>query len=302
MHQTLNENFIGTIDSVKKEGKFYHVKGWVVPLIFADSCGVSCDGFISITPEERPDIYKFYREEHINYLRCGFNIILEPKTETVNILVNGEITFTIRVEILESVLISNNLSSPEIIVVDNFYKDPDKVRDYALTQKFVSKKECLKGERTLKSFIPSWIKETFERHIGRPIKEFTGPSGIFQYFTAEDRIVHRIDEQEYAAVIYLSPGAPLTTGFSNFKSKITGLTHSAIPKDTQRFDSSVAEINQRSFKNNFYDRHNLESVDCVANIYNRLVIYNSKALHASTGYFGSDKENSQLTHVFFFNC
>ena len=128
MHLTLSKNFIGRIDSVTKEDKFHRIKGWVVPLIAADTCSIGCDGFVSITPEERKDVYEFYRKENINYLRSGFNILLEPKTDVTNIYVNDELVFEAKAEILESILLPNTKTKPELIVVDNFYDNVDAVR------------------------------------------------------------------------------------------------------------------------------------------------------------------------------
>jgi len=303
MHLTLSKNFIGRIDSVTKEDKFHRVKGWVVPLIAADTCSIGCDGFVSITPEERKDVYEFYRKENINYLRSGFNILLEPKTDVTNIYVNDELVFEAKAEILESILLPNTKTKPELIVVDNFYDNVDAVREYALKQEFVARKEYHKGKRTVKAFIPSWIQTTFESYLGRPIREFTGATGIFQYCTAEDQVVYHCDSQEYAAMIYLSPDAPLSTGTSTYRSKITGLMHSATRGDAAKFNTSIGELNSRNFNgNSFYDRHNLELVDSVANVYNRLVIFNAQALHSATSYYGTTKENARLFHLFFFNC
>jgi len=303
MHETLSKNFIGQIDSIKKTDKHYHIVGWVVPLITADSCYIGCEGFLSITPSERKDVYSYYKESHLNFLRSGFNIILDPKTEDVVIHVNGETVFKVQVEVMESVLQPNEYTKPELIVVDNFYKDVDAVRAYALKQEFVAKKDYHKGRRTIKSFIPHWIQGSFEKALSRPIREFTGATGVFQYCVAEDQVVYHYDMQEYAAMIYLSPDAPLNTGTSTYKSKHTGLMHAATEEDAQKFGKSVSEINAQSFNgNSFYDKTNMELVDSVANVYNRMVIFNARALHAATSYYGTTKENARLFHLFFFNC
>ena len=56
------------------------------------------------------------------------------------------------------------------------------------------------------------------------------------------------------------------------------------------------------FKNNFYDKTDLEVVDVVGNVYNRLVIWDAKLIHAASEYFGDQKENSRLFHMFFFDA
>ena len=52
---------------------------------------------------------------------------------------------------------------------------------------------------------------------------------------------------------------------------------------------------------NFLDGTAWEKTDEVANIYNRLVIWNAKLIHAASEYFGDKKENSRLFHMFFFD-
>ena len=44
-----------------------------------------------------------------------------------------------------------------------------------------------------------------------------------------------------------------------------------------------------------------ELVDKVGNVFNRLVLFNSKQYHASMDYFGANKENGRLYQVFFFS-
>jgi hypothetical protein len=42
-------------------------------------------------------------------------------------------------------------------------------------------------------------------------------------------------------------------------------------------------------------------VDQLGNVYNRLVIFNAAYLHSAVDYFGFNKENSRLWHMFFFD-
>ena len=98
-------------------------------------------------------------------------------------------------------------------------------------------------------------------------------------------------------MVYLTPDAPLQTGTTTYKSKITGAT---------RFDVAEGELFEKTFKGlsdglNFYDNSTWEPVDTVANVYNRLVMFDSKCLHAATGYFGDAIENARLFHLFFFD-
>ena len=52
---------------------------------------------------------------------------------------------------------------------------------------------------------------------------------------------------------------------------------------------------------NFYDKTSFEMVDNIANVYNRLVLFNSKNIHAAVNYFGDNIDNSRFFHLFFFD-
>jgi hypothetical protein len=43
-----------------------------------------------------------------------------------------------------------------------------------------------------------------------------------------------------------------------------------------------------------------ELADTVGNVFNRLVLFNSKRFHMSMDYFGDTKDNGRLFQVFFF--
>lgn len=302
-HRTLSNQFIGNIDEIKKHEDNYVIRGWVVPVLDSDSCSIGCEGFVSATAEEREDVFLFYKKAHKNYFRSGFVLTVKPTKEILDIYVNKELIFQLKLDLMESVLTPNLHTKPELIVVDNFYRDPDAVREYALHQEFVEQKAYHKGKRTTKSYIPSWIKSEFERYLDRPIKEFVGATGVFQYCTAEDLVVYHFDTQEYAAMVYLTPDAPLQSGTSTYKSKHTGLMHAATNVEAYKYQMEPWQVNAKSLGNtNLYDRHNYDLVDSVANVYNRMVIFNAQALHAATSYFGSTKENARLFHLFFFNC
>lgn len=333
MHETNSKNYIGFLDtkenisnyvndlnkSINPEGLGYRVNGWVIntntnELITAKDIRVSSSSNkitfgVNVIPRE--DVQKFYNSNAENYLNSGFELVFDALPGSYNINIKGDNVFTVNIasphitkpdDPVDSVLMKNINIKPELIVVDNFYADPDKVRDYALQQEFKANEKYHKGSRTEKQYIPSWIKDEFSRLLNKEVTEFVGATGVFQYCVAKDNVVYHYDTQMYAAMVYLSPDAPLQTGTRTLKSKITGLMTAATDKDATRFGKTKEELDFLSFNgNNFYDRHNFEIVDTVANVYNRLVIFNARALHAATSYYGDTKENARLFHLYFFN-
>lgn len=323
MHETLSNTIIGYIDcdediSIGQGMLARQITGWVVDVLSEASLAQEDFQVVNkLTNEtvitavkfnQRDDVFNFYQFQLGStpvpkYVNSGFSLIFPSETGSYSVLVRGRETFVINIDkTLDNIIRKNPKATPELIVVDNFYDDPDSVRAYALQQEFKANEKYHKGSRTEKRYIPSWVKGEFSRLLNKEVTEFVGATGVFQYCVAKDNIVYHYDTQMYAAMVYLSPNAPLQTGTRTLKSKITGLTAAATDEDAARLGKTKEELDALSFNgNNFYDRHNFEIVDTVANIYNRCVIFNAQSLHAATSYYGDTKENGRLFHLYFFN-
>ncbi len=194
----------------------------------------------------------------------------------------------------------NPHASKDIVVVDNFYMQPDLVRSYAIHNLKYSESDYHRGKRSDTSFILNGTLERFEEILGRPIYNWNHPeyaNGRFQYCTSTDPIVYHVDSQKYAAMVYLTPDAPLQSGTATYKS---------IHTNKMKFDEAQGAEYEKAFKGrssglNFYDKTSFELVDNIANVYNRLVLFDAKNIHAAVNYFGDTKENSRFFHLFFFD-
>ena len=197
----------------------------------------------------------------------------------------------------------NNIH-PSIIAVDDFYKNPDEVREYALNLDFQHNKEYHKGQRTTERTFFNGTYEFLEDTLKKKITSWDNQphNGVFQFCTAEDQLVYHTDGQQYAAVVFLTPDAPVECGTSFFKHKGNGLRNYPTSKDCMTFNKSTEELYWDMFQGNFYDKTPWELVDTVGNVYNRMAIWDAKLVHAATQYFGSDKLNSRLFHMFFFDA
>jgi hypothetical protein len=189
-------------------------------------------------------------------------------------------------------LIINPAFNRRIFVVDNFYADPYAVRDFALKQEFFADLRYYKGKRTHQRFAAPGTKEMFENIIGEPIQIWNewGVNGCFQTCVSEDTLVYHVDQQRWAAMVYLTPDAPFETGTTLYAHKETKVRY---PQNDYEFG--------RAFSAGFYDSTKFEPVDVVGNVFNRLVIFNSKCIHAASKYFGANLEDSRLFHMFFFD-
>lgn len=179
-----------------------------------------------------------------------------------------------------------------IFVVDNFYDDPYAVRQFALEQQFEDHSDWYKGRRTYERFLQPQVKRAFEEIMGHKITEWEshGMNGKFQYCVPENPLVFHYDSQTWAALIYLTPDAPFSTGTNLYAHRNTKIRH--IDEDP-RADTC--------FSGGFYDSTKFELVDVVGNVFNRLVIFDARSFHAAAGYFGKNITDSRLFQIFFFD-
>lgn len=171
-----------------------------------------------------------------------------------------------------------------LIVIDNFYANPDPVRAFALQQPFAVEGNY-PGMRTA-CFLTDDVKQAIALHMqfAGKITNWLDYSGSFQIATANDRTwVHSDENNRWSAVCYLTPDAPHTGGTGFFKHKETG-QYSLVDSYHEGYDYTKWDL-----------------VDRVGNRYNRLVIFRGSLFHASMDYFGNNLENGRLFQLFFFN-
>jgi hypothetical protein len=177
-----------------------------------------------------------------------------------------------------------------VIIIDDFYSNPDDVRAFALQQEFVVKKN-FPGKRTI-SLLNESTKEGLQKIIepfGGKILDWyeeEGGTGSFQHTTALDRSWMHVDNYNtWAGVCYLTPNAPLSGGTGLFKHK----------------ERNTMYDMRKSLDGETQDMTKWEMVDRIGNVYNRLVLYRGDIYHTSLDYFGNNLENGRLFQVFFLN-
>ncbi len=190
----------------------------------------------------------------------------------------------------------NPKKQPTLWVIDNFYDNPDAIREFALIQNYEFS-DYHRGRRTDHQFEIPGTKEAFESIMGMKITawmETHGMCGRFQYCTCEDALVYHADSQKWAGVVYLTPDAPYESGTSLLAHKKTGIRHCDHP-DIMNVWAEAAPTGVH------LDATPWEEIDKIANVYNRLVIWDGHCPHAASKYFGFTKETSRLFHLFFFD-
>ena len=186
------------------------------------------------------------------------------------------------------------------LIIDDFYTNVDEVREFALSQDF-GVKGNYPGRRT-RSFANEGIRDYINSFIRPTAGEITYWSddeynGAYQYTTQYERSwIHADSTTTWAALVYLTPNAPLSGGTGLFRHKKTGL------EMTPKLPNG--EIDRKLLDEVYVDAQDItkwDMTDRLANKYNRLVMYRGDLFHTSLDYFGTNKENGRLFQTFFFS-
>jgi hypothetical protein len=238
--------------------------------------------------------------------------------EAAYLIENGECRLPMWVP--ESILQSHQRSpvasqfthrTPSVVVVDDFYQDPDEVRALALAQEYGSDLRYYKGLRTHERFLWPYMREEFSRILGRPITEWLGhgANGIFQQTRVNDPLVWHHDTQGYAGAVYLTPDAPPSAGTSFWRDRTYGCRRRpSHPLETARLGSAEAVAAAEGVvydSTNLVQPDNWELVESVAGLYNRLVIWDASLIHSATSYTEFSEEGAapaRLVQLFFFDA
>jgi hypothetical protein len=200
----------------------------------------------------------------------------------------------------------------DLIIVDDFLRDPDEVREIALAQNYVEAPAFYKGLRSDQRFLWPHLREEFSRLLNREVTEWLdhNANGVFQQTSADDPLVWHADSQDFAAAIYLTPDAPISSGTSFWRDRRSGCRRFPDhPREAQRFSSpqKIAEVGAAMAEpDNLVRQDNWELVESAAGLYNRLVIWDAKLIHSATSYeeFRPDggAAPARLVQLFFFGA
>lgn len=290
MHKTLLPSVKGYVDSYTDLGNgSFEASGWT--MCRAQALRVKDgDGYLPFTHHIRPDVTNVYG---VPLEDCTGWTVQFPSGVAVEVQVNtGDewgTVFVLKKESLQPTYSKH--AAPTCLVIDNFYEHPDQVRAFALSCKFLGESKYHKGSRTASTYRFPGLKERFEQILGRPVVNWEkyGTNGCFQFCIGGDQIVYHHDAQQYAGVLYLTPDAPVNGGTSLYRSKRTKLMNG--------YDGVYSE----TYPTGHLDPAQFECVDTVGNVYNRLILFDSRMIHAATSYFGNSKENGRLFQLFFFD-
>lgn len=246
--------------------------------------------------------YKLYgdgvdpRGEFLDFTNSIYDnkFIMSHQREMMLYLDNGD---NIKVEEKKNIFELSLNQQKSCWIVDNFYKDPDSVRKFALEQDYHNGGigRGYIGNRTHQQFLFPGLKEKFEEIMGKKItlwKEH-GMNGRFQWCISGQPQVWHCDSQMWGGMLYLTPNAPVAYGTTMYGHKQTKARTYRQEGWRSAWDNKEGDPH--------LDGSEWEPVDVFGNVYNRLVIFDAACIHSSSGYFGTTPETGRLWQMFFFD-
>jgi hypothetical protein len=197
----------------------------------------------------------------------------------------------------------------KVIIVDNFYTKPERVRALALTSDYANiaptdypgyaSKLRLETD-TLKNLFGSLVDSELNVDKAR----FTW--GGFRFITEESgkyTKVHADVATDWAGMVYLTPNAPMSAGTAFFRHKETGFEAPPTNREARALGfSDAAEFDDKVIRRDKADLSKWEQTTLIKPVYNRLILFRGcEFYHAPIGGCGNSPETARLTHSFFFN-
>lgn len=193
-----------------------------------------------------------------------------------------------------------------ILVKDDFYTNPDKVYQQALSATYYQP-EHVTGLRSTAVYHEPGIKSKLETILGIKItrwdKDPIEENGVFYQGFSEGRKkeipgVHSDEPyNDITIVVYLTPGLPPNCGTSLWQHKQTGLTDPVMAADARRLKLKAAALREQLEKESKKHDKWIE-VDRIGYRYNRMVAYPSGAFHSATNHYGSSLKDGRLYQTF----
>tara|TARA_R100001443_G_scaffold2242_2_gene7586 strand:- start:26 stop:634 length:609 start_codon:yes stop_codon:yes gene_type:complete len=195
-----------------------------------------------------------------------------------------------------------------LIIVDDFLKNPDAVRSYALKQNF----ELFGGK--------NWPgRDSSDTHgqeeMTQACSEVVGqqlaikPENKCSYFRHTKIGQHGSQHIHFdpnpgliwAGVLYLTPIFHPTAGTKFWKHKETGWDTSPTMEEASKYGINSHKDMCQFFNTEGNDKSKWIETDNVGFKYNRLVMFNPALWHSNGDWFGTTEDDSRLVQLFFFH-
>ena len=201
-----------------------------------------------------------------------------------------------------------------VIVIDDFYEDPDAIRELALRQRWTRKEGATYPGR--EAIVPGrdWsdARARLRSEIDEPVdgpgeKDPPFPQGKFRLALAsgaETRVdrVH-VDQQRWSGVVYLSRDQDCRGGLALYRHRPTG----SLTWDERWFMTHYGHLYllpDEQFREGvlafFRDEEQFEQIGLIPMAYNRAILLMAQVFHGTGEVFGDREERGRLTQHFEF--
>jgi len=203
----------------------------------------------------------------------------------------------------------------DIIVIDNFYKNPDILRKIYLNKNYQTHYSIYDTEfYNPNLFFNFKLIKFFEKIIRTKINYLdwinninNNSNGFFQYLTKFGQpTIHSDEGTCHAAVIFLGDNLHPNTGTSFYKHKESNLEITISDYEFKKLSKQNQTKYLNYSKNDFWLQgekakfDKWEKIYQIKNKFNRAIVFNSKRFHSSDGGYGDNKFNSRFFQTFFF--
>lgn len=196
----------------------------------------------------------------------------------------------------------------DLLVVDGFYQDPDRVRELALAAEYRGFGEAANfpGRESVRAYASEGHARRLAEIVGAPVSHDPRQLvfGKFRIATRSDSGQTRVhlDFVDWTAVVYLSPAEHARGGLGFYRHLPTGLDRVPADGELARFGCrSREQFDERYVLRDTASEDRWETLHEVELAYNRCVVFRGGRLfHGITELFGDAPEEGRLTQNFFF--
>jgi hypothetical protein len=200
-----------------------------------------------------------------------------------------------------------------ILCVDGFYKDPDKIRDFALRQKYYHSDGRYPGIRTEslhildRDLFDSCCEKFFSLFYDNKDNLKWEVSTIFEinhYYNDDENsyfnkgFIHSDCSYELVGIVFLSPNIKKESGVSIFEEKNSSLKKYTDAENLEIRKKYYLEKKDEGYGNLFQNMYSdFEKTIEFSNLYNRIICFPGETIHATSSFHTTEIRLNQLFFV-----
>lgn len=202
-----------------------------------------------------------------------------------------------------------------ITIIDDFYPDPEEIRNFALQQEFELGDGGWPGKRTrelieldrhlydyfAKTLLNVFYPAEFECNINLETSfQLIEARNSNQYHSKNRGWLHH-DSVIFGGVVYLTKNPEPNTGTSIYKPKKGYCKHEKLWIETKTSDyKNKLKISDEEYENIMNHQYSLfDETVTVENVYNRCVLFGGNVIHGAKTFGTRIGKDARLTQVFF---